>query len=413
MKIAVVTEHIPSMWAHSINTMKHAQGFYDLGHEVEILNIIRVNEAIYRFKVRDIHEHYGINPQIKIKSFIDKSPLFFQEPLYIIQTKILAFKINRIINKILPRTKDILDPGTKISEYCKKKSFNFAYCRRAKIAAYYLILNQIPVVLEHHAVYPNYVLPQDLQILLKLKNNRYFKGIVTIHEAIKKQFLNHNVPKDKIFIYEDSVDLEKFDAISDNKNLLRKRMNIPLEKKIILYSGQLNEERGISTILEAVNILNNSEICVYLIGGNKKEKEKWINYIKKNDFKINVKMLGFLPNKVVPFYLKSADILLATYSLNVPTLKWMSPLKIFEYMASKTPFIATNFKRIREICNKKECLFTKSGDPVDLSKKIDLLLKDKELQLKLIEKSYNKVKNYTYKKRCKKILDNIHNNNYV
>ena len=96
---------------------------------------------------------------------------------------------------------------------------------------------------------------------------------------------------------------------------------------------------------------------------------------------------------------------MVTSSSNGPTLEFMSPVKIIEYMASKTPFIATKIGGNSEICNNNECLFTCVDDPVDLSTKIELLINNRELQNKLIQNAYEKAKKQTFEKRCKKIID--------
>ena len=85
----------------------------------------------------------------------------------------------------------------------------------------------------------------------------------------------------------------------------------------------------------------------------------------------------------------------------------MSPIKIFEYMASKTPIIATDAGRMGEICNNNECLLSNPDDPIDLSKKIDYLISNEKLRTKLQQNAYTKVKNFTYKKRCKAIINFI------
>ena len=59
MKIAVITDHIPSRWAHNINTVKHAQVFHDLGFEVFLLVIQRFTED-FKWK-DDILEFLNVN----------------------------------------------------------------------------------------------------------------------------------------------------------------------------------------------------------------------------------------------------------------------------------------------------------------------------------------------------------------
>ena len=234
MKIAVITDHVPTQYAHSINTMKHAQGFYSLGHEVEILCVQRYIELKNRFKIRDIHNFYDISHKIKIKYFIDKSPLFFRDLRR--RLKDYPYTATNKLRKILPRTEDILDPEGKISEYCKKNSFDLAYCRRSTNTAYYNIINRIPIIIESH----NYVIPPELKKIFKLSKSKYFRGVVIISKLLKESHLKERIPKEKIVILEDAVDIDKFNLVIDNKRKIREKLKLQLNKNIVMNTGNLN-----------------------------------------------------------------------------------------------------------------------------------------------------------------------------
>ena len=50
MNIAVITSgDIPSYWAHSINSVKHAEGFHFMGHKCEILTVRRLKDIFMRY----------------------------------------------------------------------------------------------------------------------------------------------------------------------------------------------------------------------------------------------------------------------------------------------------------------------------------------------------------------------------
>lgn len=401
MKIAlIIPEHIPSQWAHSINFMKHAQGFFDLSHKVKILTVLRLRETLNKLKIKDIHDFYGINQKIRIRYFRDFSLLYFKE------TRIRKFDLTYVITKF-PKLYNIYNPEKKIGEFCRKNEIDLAYCRgipyfKGTISAvFYNIINKIPTVLESHL----YRIPTELKRLLKLSKNKYFKGLLTVSDVLKRNFVKVGVPKEKILVLEDAVDLAKFDSIKADKTTIRNTLNMPLDKKIILYLGSLMEGKGIDTILEATKLLNNEEFSFYIIGGDNQTIKMWKRYMVDRKINSKVTFMRFVENRFVPLYLKAADILLAPYSLKSPILQQMSPLKIFEYMASKTPFIASNVKRIAEICNNNEGLLIKVDDPIDLSEKINILTNNKELQRELVQNAYLKAKSHTYSKRCERILE--------
>ena len=106
------------------------------------------------------------------------------------------------------------------------------------------------------------------------------------------------------------------------------------------------------------------------------------------------------------------DLLLAPYQKNtiVPgnrvTTSWMSPLKIFEYMSSGTPFIASNIKVLREVLiNNYNCLLCEPENLLDWKNAILLILNKKRLNNKLIKNALNDFnKMYSWQIRAKKII---------
>ncbi len=399
MKIAVITNHIPSKWAHSINTMKIAEGLYRLGHLIEVLVVQRAKEDLNRLIIKDIHNFYGINKKIKIKFFRDYSINYFKEIRY---TGPILNKLFDLFARIIPKLAVRLDPEKRISKYCKKSDFDLTFCRSAYHTVYYNVINEIPTILDLHG----YLIPELIHIV-KLTNSKYFKGIMTLNEFLKQKLIQIGFHAEKIVFMENAVDIDKFDRITNDKKKLRKKLNLPLNKIIILYSGIISDDRGIDIILNASNYLDAENISFYFLGVGKRKNsiKKWKNYIKRNKIESNVNFLGFKPRIFIPFYLKAADILLATYSAHCIIKNYTSPVKLIEYRASKIPIIVTEIGRLKKLCNKNECLFIKVDDPKDLSEKIEILLTNIELRDMIIENAYNKAKRFILEKRSQKILE--------
>lgn len=398
MKIAVISgAHIPSYWAHSINVMKHAQGFYNLNHEVEIFSVLRFKELILKSKILDIHSFYDINRNIKLNFFKDFSPFFFKE-----SNKILELFV-RYLNKFFPKLKGILDPEKKIILSCRMKNFDLVYCRTYD-GAYYSILNKLPTILETHT---NIIEKKDLQKLFKLSKCKYFKGIITINEKLKKKYSKAGVSSDKILVLEDAVDLEKFDNVKDNKYELRHEIGLCSNKSIVLYSGSLKPGKGIGKILDTAKRFDNN-IIFYIVGGQPMNVKYWKKIAKQKKLN-NVIFLGYFINKFIPKYLKSADILFMPYDLNekrIFDLSTTSPLKLFEYMASKRPIVSLKISTIEKVVqDKKEALLAESDNANSYYALIQSLLKDKSLSKQLANNAYNRVKEFTYRNRCKKIIE--------
>jgi glycosyltransferase involved in cell wall biosynthesis len=407
MKIAVIKKYMPMPAANIVNTLKHTQSFFNLGNSVEILAISQFVDFVWRCKVPNVYRFYDLNRNIKFKYFQGGIGFFLRHFSAGNNKLSTYFHYHNPFHsylkflRLFPKLYDFFDPEIRISKYCIKNRIDLAYCRDNFKTAIHNIINKIPTVIESH----NVNLPSDVNNLIKLGKNRYFKGIITISDFIKQNYIKQGIPEEKILVEEDAVELKAFDKIFYDKVKIRKKLHLPIERKVILYAGKLRYDRGIDTIIEAANLLKKEKYSFFLLGGNKYRINKWEKYLVEKNINANIHILDFKPNSLIPYYLKAADILLATYSTNLESQNWMSPVKIFEYMASKTPIIATNLGRMNKICNSDECLFTIPDNPKDLAEKIKLLINNSKLQNRLVQNAYRKVKNYTYDKRCKKILD--------
>ena len=108
----------------------------------------------------------------------------------------------------------------------------------------------------------------------------------------------------------------------------------------------------------------------HLVGGINEDIEFWKYYLKKNlILKMFISMVLFSPFEAIK-YRNSFDILLAPYEKKVSifgnsksdTSKFMSPLKIFEYMSHKKPIIASDLPVIREVLNDKNSILVEPNN---------------------------------------------------
>ena len=89
-------------------------------------------------------------------------------------------------------------------------------------------------------------------------------------------------------------------------------------------------------------------------------------------------------------------------------IEFTSPIKLFEYMATGRPIVATKLPTIQEILTDKvDSVLVKPDSVCELKRGIELLLNDEKLASAISTKAYRDVKNYTWEERVKKILNGI------
>jgi len=372
MKIVYVSHAIiPSRTANSIHIMKMCQAFAHNGHDVTLLAPDRSRE--YESDIDDIYEYYGVQNNFKVKKLEYKYVKF-------VRTILFSYEIVKSISKINP---DIV-----YGRYlygCFLSSFGYK------------------TFFESHAPMDTYLKYKLLKIMYKRKS---FQKIIVISEALKKIIIKkHNIEADKLLVAHDGADEvfnreDKVSLYGENKNL-----NVG-------YVGHLYQGRGIELIIELAKHLKNMNF--HIIGGTKKDIEYWQNYL--NEYHIeNFFFYGHMSPSMSVKFRNSFDILLAPYAKQVSvagnsgdTSSFMSPLKIFEYMAHKKAMIVSDLPVLREVLNDNNAVLV---TPEDVSAWIDALnrLSNSEYRESIALNAYmDFIKKYRWSDRAKKVIKSVY-----
>jgi len=372
--------NIPSKFAHSFNVTKMAQGFLNIEESVELVTFSSIRNWLYKMKINDIYKYYAISKDIKIKALptIDKN--FFV------------------------KTTGSERYNKKAAKYIKSKNPNFVFCR-SYLTPYYCVKLGLPTIMETHTTL--YDLP-PLRKVFSVAKDENFLGLVTINDNLKNEYAKRGVPEEKIVILEDGVDLDLFN-IDDNKEIWRKELNLPLDKKLVVYVGGLYKEKGIEQILLTAQKLQNKDIVFALVGGKKEQIDQWKKYCAEKNIS-NIIFTGFAFQVDVPKYLKAADVLLMPYdtkmNYKVMDINSTSPLKLFEFMGSKRPVVSTAIPVIKKVVNHNESAMLAEANNVDqLAEYVQELMQNPEKSRQLSNRAYELVKQYEWKARCQTIID--------
>lgn len=233
---------------------------------------------------------------------------------------------------------------------------------------------------------------------------RSVRGIVVVTDRLKQKFVEeYNIPSEKIVVARDAVDLEKFESAKRDPSIWL-RHGIPGHKKIVLYSGTLAEEKGVHT-LAAVAPLVPSDIQLVFLGGTDEQvvafKEVYGNIQ-------NISILGRVIHTEVPQYVVSADLLvLPDSSRFMYSNLYTSPMKLFEYMASNVPILASDVPSLREVLDNESAFFFEADNFESLAQGIREVLKnDSKLSL-LSTHAKEIVSECTWEKRAETIVRHI------
>ena len=260
--------------------------------------------------------------------------------------------------------------------------------------------------LGYKVVYECHSIPKKQKVFFSL--TRLFYKTVVISAGLQKYFLQQGFKQEKIFIAPDAVKLEKFD-IDIPTGQARQKLALPENKKIICYCGKfktMNMDKGIHDILKSLKYLS-EDIIFLAVGGSDKDIEHYQNIVKDLKVDQRVIFIGHVAQGDLAYYQKAADILLMPFPYHKHYAEFMSPIKMFEYMASQKPIVTSDLPTIREVLNENNSLFCRSDNPEDLSKKIKYIFNNPEHTLSIAKQAHKDVQKFSWSNRVQSILDFI------
>ncbi len=223
--------------------------------------------------------------------------------------------------------------------------------------------------------------------------NKLIKKIVDLYvcgtNAVKS--------KSEKFGFKNTVLIPYYTNIKKDKNQYEKKIDL-------LYVGRLEREKGVIILLKSLKKLKEekTELKVKIVGYGE-EENKLKEYVKENKL-TNISFEGKKSFDEVENYYKQAKMIV------VPSI-YMEQFGLIglEAMSKGVPAIGSNIGGIPEWCkdNKTGLLF-EPGNVKELSKKIRLLLTNKQLYAKLSENSLKEIANFNRKEHIKQLLKKYH-----
>lgn len=216
------------------------------------------------------------------------------------------------------------------------------------------------------------------------------KGCFASGEHAEKYFLKFGAKKENIFKH-NFTSLTKQDILlspicKEEKLLIRKRLNLDINKKIVVSVGQFTYRKGYDVLIKAWKNIKSENCILYIIGGGE-DKQKYISMIEEEGIE-NIVILDYKEKDEIFEYYKAADIFV------LPTREDIWGLVINEAMACGLPIITTD-KCVAGVELLEESYIISTEDSVILSEKIRTLLDNEEERKRLAINNLNRIKQYT------------------
>ncbi len=293
----------------------------------------------------------------------------------------------------------------------KKKNLNLSFLRRINYARFIIknldnnciIISRSPITSFFLSLF-NRKNILELHHPLKGLSKFIFKifRILRLDKSITYLLLHQNLKKElkikKALVLDDAVDYRDFIKIKSSNN------------REFTYTGSLFSGKGLEIIVHLAKKFPKKKFHVFGDTSKINQNKFDINNIKKIR---NLLFHGHLIYQKIPKILKSSKFLLMPYSNkvnvnsnNLDVSKFMSPLKMFDYLSAGKIIIASDLKVYSHILkNNFNCVLAKSNNFKDWEKKIISVIKNKKKNRKLKRNAILTAKRFTWIKRTTKIID--------
>lgn len=367
---------LPGKKAHTIQQMKMCQAFSATGEEVHFFHP-SYGKFGKRLQWEDIAQYYNLRSEFSINTLptLQDRPRVPEKAALLSMTGSLA---SWLLWQVATGDIDHRDVIYSRNYY---PTFAFLQARRL------LPENRRPkVVAEYH---------DTVSAVAKDRFFRSIDGLVCITEALRQHCLaTYDISPESSLVAPDGVDLAPYQGLTQVG--ARNRLGLPIDADIVAYTGHLYPGKGGTVLARAAHDIDGE---VYIVGGHDEDIER----IRSNvEISNNTTFTGFVDPSRVPLYQVAADILVAPYTHEARD--FVSPLKLFEYMASGRPIVSSDLPVLKEVLTHREnAVLAEPGDSGSLADSIGHLLDTPQLAKQIAATATDQVEQYTWERRAERI----------
>jgi glycosyltransferase involved in cell wall biosynthesis len=372
MKIACISaSRVPSTAANSIQMMKACQAISQLGHDV----FLYLPEHRNLLKNIDLPSFYGLKNNLQIEYIPSRPSLKRYDFAYLAIRK------------------------------ARRNHADLCYVWLVQ-AGIFSLLAKLPVLMELHGPPEGKFGPTLFRLFKKLSGKKRLLPIThALAVQLQERFQINLDDAQSIQVSPNGVDLERFLNLPEPKTM-RLQLGLP-EALTVGYTGHLYTGRGMDLLIELARCF--PRINFLWVGGRQEDVNIWRERLLRENIK-NIILVGFVENSQLPLYQAAADILVMPYERVISgssggnSSSYASPMKMFEYMASKRAIISSDLPVIREVLNPSNAMLCPPDDIATWSEALGTLIYDEDKRLSLAEQAWQDIQGYSWLERARKAL---------
>jgi glycosyltransferase involved in cell wall biosynthesis len=387
MKIALIAPtYLPARRANTIQVMKMAQAFTALQQEVRVLApTASGSHAGLPIPWEQLADHYGLQHRFAVEWLPARA-------------------------------------------WARRYDYGLSAVRRARSWGAHLVYTRLPqaaaiasgwgmaTIFEIHDLPQGTLAPWLLARFLRGSGGRALVVITAaLSEALAQRFGaltgQRTARPFRVLVAPDGVDLARYERLpspEEARQALFPAFQLPLSAFVAGYTGHLYPGRGADLILDLAAQLPD---VIFLLAGGEPADVARLQAEAGSRRLGNVILTGFIPNAELPRYQAACDLLLMPYQRQVAAssggdiARYLSPMKLFEYLACGRAILSGDLPVLREVLNESNARLLPPDDLAAWVAAIRDLRAHPEQRAALAAQARRAARQYSWEARAARILE--------
>ena len=258
-------------------------------------------------------------------------------------------------------------------------------CTIHQIPFVYYLIDSLHTLIENQAY-------RAIAFQVEKINLKIAKNIITINKVLRLYCIKMGASPTTVTVLSAGIDIEKY-TVKYSISEIRQEVGIKKDDIVIFFMGWLYRFSGLIEVADKLDAKKAQNNIKLLIVGDGDIYDELVNKANKNK---NIIMTGKVDYSEIPRLLSIADVcILPAYNNKI--MENIVPIKIYEYLASAKPVIATKLNGLYTEFGDNAGIIYVDGPQEVLESAINLHKNDDKYKQKSVE-AISKVKQYSWNK---------------
>ena len=379
MKVAIVAPTpIPTRTANSLQVMKMSQALASLGNEVRVASPTYHPADVQGHDWQALARHYGLQQAFAI-DWLPAHPRFRR-----------------------------YDYAARAVTWARRWQADILYTRLPQAAALASRLGD-KTILEIHDIPQGRLGPWLFRLFLKGGGARRLVVITRSLADSLERAMSVSMSPPFTLVAADGVDLTRYADLPAAPEARTRLENLQGRMSCFTagYTGHLYAGRGGELMIDLAT--RHPDITFLLVGGEPPDVARLQAQVDARRLE-NVILTGFIPNADLPLYQAACDVLLMPYQKHVAASSggdiapYLSPMKLFEYLACGRAILSSDLPVLREVLNPANAVLLDPEDVDGWAAALRLLQNDPRRRENLGQQARRDASLYTWEARARAIL---------